>query len=282
MSKKSPIAFKTAIVYIEGKKLHYDLTYQRDPKDRIVLLRRFFKKFDVNLFDALHVVPRSDGTFAIVDGAGRFYAAVELEGLPPTQKYPCIVHSDIVTIAGEAELFRKLQENRKPLQPRDMFKAALMEGEPEATEVMEIVAGLDMSLSDITSPTTFRIMHRHRILHTVLSLCMQAWGHHKRKAIIYEGVSTFIRRYESAEPFDKARLLKILDATSAEALQQETIKNHGVLHPSRMGVAMSMLIAQKYNYHQSKSKKLDLTLLSPFQGEKWEKAMTAMQHEDEE
>lgn len=104
--------------------------YQRDPYVRMAWLTKHVAWFDQKLLRPVEVSKRTDGTYAIVDGGGRWVMAE----LAKKTEIECRVHEDL-TRQEEAQLFVQFDREIYRLRPVDSFLAALAAGNPIAVGV---------------------------------------------------------------------------------------------------------------------------------------------------
>lgn len=116
------------------KKLVYDPVINTRPLSPTTV-KRLVADFDPEFLGVIHVAPRSDGNFAIIDGHHRVTAAKQALGLD--QKVECKVHRRIRT-AKQAALFVGLN-NSKKVGPLYDFIARLNSNEPVAKTIEGIV-----------------------------------------------------------------------------------------------------------------------------------------------
>ena len=113
----------------------FDPLYQRQLDQRSQqLIWRIAAGWDWNLFQPLVVARRPDGELFVVDGQHRLEAA-KLRG--DIQQLPCVIFSSSAA-ADEAEVFVKLNQERRPLTAFALYNAALATGDPVVTALAEI------------------------------------------------------------------------------------------------------------------------------------------------
>lgn len=129
--------------------LKVDDTYQRsletDPSQR--LIRRIAQFWDWGLCQPLAVARRLDGALMVVDGQHRL-AAAGMRG--DIAHLPCVITA-YANAGDEAAAFVALNQNRKPLQPLDVFKAALAADDETATAVQRVLARAGLALAPHTN-----------------------------------------------------------------------------------------------------------------------------------
>jgi hypothetical protein len=126
--------------------------YQRSPADRHALgdFRDIIEAFSMLLFGVLTVTQRADGTWWIIDGAGRAYVYYKI--LHKTGKLPCIV-IPAVEKDEEAAIFVYLNKARKTVNSGDMFKAEVAARDPEAVAIHNTMSKIGMTVGRSTKPS---------------------------------------------------------------------------------------------------------------------------------
>ena len=121
--------------YCPPAQLAVDATYQRQLDQRShQLIARIASGWDWNLFQPLVVARRPDGELFVVDGQHRLEAA-RLRG--DIQQLPCVIFSSSAA-ADEADVFVKLNQERRPLTAFALYNAALATGDPVVTALAEL------------------------------------------------------------------------------------------------------------------------------------------------
>lgn len=161
--------------------------------------------FDETLFGVIEV-SRRNGKCAVFDGQHRLEAARAL-GM---KDVPCLVH-DGLTPEAEAELFVRLQRERKNINPNDRFKARLFYNDPVALDINRVVTEAGFSIKPNAAdaaPDVWRIRavaalerayHRYGPdhLYETLDTVRAWWGGDKKSTdgSLIEGVALFLRLY---------------------------------------------------------------------------------------
>lgn len=104
-------------------------------------VNRIEAKFDPALVGTLCLSERSKTKFAVIDGQTRMEGMRRL-GLTEA---PCIVYFSL-TREQEADLFAKLQTERRGMTSAARFKAEVIAGKAHAVEINNIVEGLDLTI----------------------------------------------------------------------------------------------------------------------------------------
>lgn len=117
-------------------------TYKRVPVERLIIdsryqrplnehrIGRMIDDFRPAQLGTLEVSHRPGGQFAVFDGQHRL-AALKALG---KKTAPCLVHEGI-DAQEEADLFVRLQRERRPATPVERFKAQLFSGDHEAAQI---------------------------------------------------------------------------------------------------------------------------------------------------
>lgn len=189
---------------IETAKIVADVRYQRPVEEHRV--QKIADNFDETLFGVLEV-SRRNGKCAVFDGQHRLEAA-RLLGM---KDVPCLVHDGLAP-EQEAELFVRLQRERKNINPRDRFKARLFFGDPVAIDIDRIAteAGWEIKPNAADAKTDVwriravsaleRVYNQHgaqRLTETLRTL--HGWWAGDKKAtdgMLIEGMALFLRLYE--------------------------------------------------------------------------------------
>jgi hypothetical protein len=131
-----------------------DDAYQRtvEAKSSQTLIRRIAMFWDWGLCQPLAISRRPDGKLLIVDGQHRASAA-KLRGDIP--HLPCVITS-YANAGDEAAAFVALNQQRRPLNQLDLFKAALAAGDDEATAIAIAVEAADLRIASTTNNQTAR------------------------------------------------------------------------------------------------------------------------------
>lgn len=155
--------------------LFIDDLYQRPLEASRV--RGIVRGYEPAMMGALEVSDRANGTYAVFDGQHRLAAALEL-GL---REVGCLVHQQL-TVAEEADLFERLQRDRKPVHNIYRLRARAAAGDDDAREIYEALAGTGYSASpkasanSIGSAAVLSELHRYGALMPTLQLLREVWG----------------------------------------------------------------------------------------------------------
>jgi hypothetical protein len=141
-----PLGSLPVLQYCAPEQLLIDETYQRslEVESSQALIRRIAIQWDWGLCQPLFVARRADGGLYVVDGQHRLAAAV-LRG--DIAQLPCVV-SHFDSPEQEAGAFVALNQQRRPLNALDLFKAALAAGDKDALLIKQCVDEAGLSLAN--------------------------------------------------------------------------------------------------------------------------------------
>jgi hypothetical protein len=131
------------------KQLFVDETYQR-PLTSFV--KRIKEHFDPALVGTLVTSERSKTKFAVVDGQTRMTAMREV-GL---ERAPCLIYTGL-TEADEADLFSRLQTERRGMVAANRFRAQVIAKDPFAVALNNIVQEEGFTVGTDTQSNNFCI-----------------------------------------------------------------------------------------------------------------------------
>jgi hypothetical protein len=208
--------------YVPVNLLNCDSTYQRPLKD--AKARRIANHWEWRRCGALIVEVREDGTRWVVDGQHRL-AAARLAGL---FEVPCVVFASR-GIQHEAADFLGANADRKPLNARERYAAAVVAEESTAKMVESVLAELGMqfnshpsSASGIACVGQLRDMAKdgRDVLHKVLSVGYVAAqvDNVPVDAALLKAIYWLSKNMES--PIDDPRFLGRLKQLGARVLQR--------------------------------------------------------------
>jgi hypothetical protein len=183
-------------------KLGIDPRYQRD------IIPNHLKKIDADFEEAqlgvLEVSKRSEEEYVVFDGQHRL-KVLEMRNWDDA---PCIVHTGL-SPEQEADLFRKLQDNRKPLTPLDKYKSRLFADEPIAKGIQVICDQLGWKIGTgpgrLQSIVVAERVYRRGNLYNTLDI-MGIWMGDAKvvEGSLIDGVSRFLDLFPEADT-DRAR-----------------------------------------------------------------------------
>jgi hypothetical protein len=148
--KCNPIMGELPVLqYCALEQLCIDESYQRslEAANSITLIRRIATFWDWGLCQPLYVSRRADGKLYVVDGQHRM-AAATLRG--DIWQLPCVVRA-FDSAAAEAAAFVALNQERRPLNKLQIFKAALAAGEMEAAQIVIALDDAGLTIASTTN-----------------------------------------------------------------------------------------------------------------------------------
>jgi hypothetical protein len=152
-----PLGSLPVLQYCAPEQLLIDETYQRslEVEASQALIRRIAMYWDWGLCQPLFVARRADGGLYVVDGQHRLAAAVLRADI---QQLPCVV-SHFDSAEQEAAAFVALNQQRRPLNAIDLFKAALAAGDMEASQIKLCLDEAGLQLSNHTNNQQMKAGH---------------------------------------------------------------------------------------------------------------------------
>jgi hypothetical protein len=138
--------------YCSLEQLQVDESYQRslEASSSITLVRRIATFWDWGLCQPLFVARRADGQLYVVDGQHRM-AAAKLRA--DIWQLPCVVRA-FSNAEEEAAAFVALNQERRPLNKLQIFKAALAAGDFEAAQIVLALDDAGLRISSSTNLDT--------------------------------------------------------------------------------------------------------------------------------
>jgi hypothetical protein len=243
------------IKQIPANLMFVDTTYQRDPALRHAKFASRAKKFDAMRLNLLTVSKRSDGRWAILDGAGRHYMVTQILN-KHSFVFNCTAYEGL-SYQQEVQKNKSLNQDRDNHKTIDMFRIDVAQKEPEAVAIMSIVTSEGLEEKDILSPEVFTILHRQDVLKSTLHLVKTMWGATPRRELTsrhYGGVGILMTDPNLNLP----RLKEVMKNTSPAAIQTALRSGfNGVQHPKVSSVRVAIVLARKYNLHLSMGKRIE-------------------------
>lgn len=233
-----------------------DETYGRPP--RTEHLEKITKEWQRDLVGVVYLSLRPDGRYAVLDGNHRVMACRINEGDEAT--IPAHIYIDL-SLEEEALYFHDFNRKRKALRPEDEFKAALVAGDPEATEINKIVESLGLHIGGTGMGDREGFVNGVRALEDVYQshganglrevlLTMRdsmGTGPSAIQATILRGLAQFAARYYALPQFDRAHLLEVLSTHSPAQLKGLAHTIRAASGSLQMNTAIGMAILQLYN-----------------------------------
>lgn len=205
--------------------LFVDEVYQRPLS---TFAKRITEHYDPAMVGTLIVSDRGRKGFAVIDGQTRM-VGMETVG---EEVAPCLVYEGL-SRKQEAELFARLQTERRGMATWIRFRAALVSGSAEAAAIAALataegfkVAG-DGDEKGIRSIAALEWLYRNdpELMRRVLAIVREAWGipdatttktDTRVRGDILQGIGRFLRDTENA---DEDRLIRNLSAVDADNLR---------------------------------------------------------------
>lgn len=194
------------------------------------------KKYDPELFGLGHVSLRSDGFYYCIDGQHRGFAAVQSGNGDVPVLYQVYVG---LTLQQEADLFIKLNANKKAAHSLDIFRLSVAAGHPTYIAVEKTLARFGLHVADRRTKggvaSTVAMLHIYngrisgsvasadasgmpeaRLLDGTLHVLTQAYGTSEQDAfdgLMLKGIAATILKH--ADKIDLDILIKSLSKTMA-------------------------------------------------------------------
>lgn len=227
-------------------KLIVDDAYQRP---LTTFVDRIIRKYDPALVGTLVVSRRSAKEYAVVDGQTRMEALREV-GI---KDVPCLVYLGL-SQAQEASLFARLQKERRGIASYHRFRAALVAGEKEPTEIEEIVRdtghAVGLEKGEISAVAALEYAYRKdpEILERLLLVCNGAWDDgYVPAGDIIRGIAMYMDEDKKKRKIDDERLANRLSQVTPEQLRRRaSALKEGVGEGGSGGRYMKDAIAAQY------------------------------------
>lgn len=245
--------------FLDASHFEIDLRYQREPEERLGYLKKIAADFRQSEFGVLHVTKRATGKTVIIDGAGRSHVYYNLLGREG--KLQCIVH-DPMPLAKEAELFVRLNRNRKAVNSGGMFKADVAAKDKEAVAINNIFENLGMTIGrscgplNISSVQSAKLVFRidPALLTRTLAIKKAVWPEDVCGGGLLEGIALFLR---AVPALDEIGFRKVLQAhpPSITLLTVRNTRGSGRMPLKRyIPQFAAELWADKYNHKRKKNR----------------------------
>ncbi|WEK43618.1 MAG: ParB N-terminal domain-containing protein [Candidatus Sphingomonas colombiensis] len=213
--------------YCPPVQLGIDPLYQRQLDQRShQLIARIAAGWDWNLFQPLVVARRPDGALFVVDGQHRL-AAAKARG--DIQQLPCVIFASAAP-AEEADVFVKLNQERRPLTAFALYNAAIATGDPAVIALDAIiretgwrfVGGADTKalkpgeLNIVGRVRRWHTRYGDRLTRTALNILARAFRGQQLQHPGYMFVAIFTIAAEHGENFSSHLLVDLLDRPQDE------------------------------------------------------------------
>lgn len=227
MAEAGAWPYRFALIPLD--ELFVDEQYQRPLSS---FSRRIRDNYDPAMIGTLIVSDRSKSrkrpSYAIIDGQTRWVGMQEKESVAP-----CLVYEGL-SRKQEAELFARLQTERRGMATWIRFRAALVSGDSEAAAIAALaqsegfkVAG-DGDDKGIRSIAALEWLYRRDLLTDVLRIVRESWGavdgsepravkaDTRVRGEILQGLGRFLRE---TKDIDEDRLIRNLSAITPDQLR---------------------------------------------------------------
>lgn len=251
-------------VLLDASGFGIDPAYQRQPEERRSFLQKVIAdNFDPAQFDVIHVTQRNNGSYVIIDGAGRCYAYYVLMG--QVGKVTCMVHPKM-SIADEAKLFVNLNRNRRAVNSGDMFKAEVASKDKTAVVIQGCFTRLGMTVgrksgtANIASIQSVKSIHnRFDNLERTLAIKKNVWPEHVCGGGLLESLSLFLAAVPN---IDEVGFRKVLQANLPDTILASLKARGGTRMPLKRYIPLwaAEFLAEEYN-HRRKKQRADLNAI---------------------
>lgn len=186
MAIEQPIKTSGELMWVRADTLTVDPRYQRPIQEQKV--RKIQNEFDPDAFGVLYISSRKNGEDVVLDGQQRLNAVLGMGW--GDQLVPAIVYTGL-TVAEEAALFTLYNAVRTKPRPSDMYRAALVAGDPSVKAIQAIIDNLGLAIGDapgkgkVQSIAAVRRIYDNvggEILHRSLAVTKRAWAPGTREA----------------------------------------------------------------------------------------------------
>lgn len=165
--------------WLKVEDLIFDSRYNRVPRE--VRINKIVSEFDPNLFGVLLISHRYNDSNAIIDGQHRTRAMLEM-GEQETL-VPCFTYYNL-SLEGEANLFRRFNQERTAPNATDIFRAKLAEKDQQTLNIQKVLSRYGLSVSLQPNANTVRSVNALTLLYVgggdnlldlTLSIVKAAW-----------------------------------------------------------------------------------------------------------
>ncbi|WP_319533396.1 DUF6551 family protein [uncultured Cohaesibacter sp.] len=237
-----------------------DNNYQRDLVSARV--KKILKSFSWRYFQPVTLAPKSDGTYAVLDGQHR----VEAAKLHPTVSEVPASIIEASCVRDEADTFVKVNTERSSVSTIDRFWAGLVASDDDALSVQRVVTAANCQIAPATGVLKPRMTNAvgavsrairnygdKAVIDTMKTICA-AWPEDGKalKGTIITGLSRVLRANPDADLDHITHVLKDQDMATFTANAEAIRKISG----GTADTAIAKTIIEQYN--RSKRKKLEL------------------------
>jgi hypothetical protein len=243
-----PLGVPPSLEFQPLDRLQVDAEYQRSLSNdnSLRLIRKIAQAWDWRLCQPLVIARRSNGDLMVVDGQHRLAAARLRDDIP---HLPCVIVS-YADAGDEAAAFVALNQQRRALQPIEIFKAALVAGDPDAQAVTRILKQAGLGLAPHTNWRFWKArqlanvgallsVYRNRgervLLASLRSMAIAFDGFVLQYAgTLFGGISLLVAE-QFSQGVDKAEFEPLLTKTLASKDQGEWVRLARLKHAEALG-----------------------------------------------
>lgn len=198
-----PLGKLPVLQYVPPSELQIDASYQRslDASASKSLIRKIAQFWNWDLCQPLVVSRRDGGEFFVIDGQHRL-AAARLR--PDIGQLPCVV-VEYAGAADEAASFVHLNQQRRPLNALDVFKAAVASEDEEAVAIAAAIEWVGLMIAPHSNYVSWKPnmvsniggiqrswrLHGDLATKSALWIVASAWPHETKRYVgtIFPGVA---------------------------------------------------------------------------------------------
>jgi spore maturation protein SpmB len=250
---------KQEIVQIKASDIIVDPTVQRELRPEWA--RKISRELNIDRLGVLTASRREGGTTVVIDGQHRL-AALELAGMGDHVVDVRLVHD--LSLAEEAGMFRTLNTSRQPTKI-DMFRLAVVEGEPSAREIQKILHKHGWQVTASKTPGSFAaICAIQRIFradgaaaYETIASITSAWGNQPAavNGHIVAGIGNIYVRYgENVGVEDMSNRLAGIRGGPSDLFQRSRALADA--RGRKIASAVSELVVVEYNKKRSGARRL--------------------------
>lgn len=239
--------YRFAVLSVDA--LFVDASYQRP---LTTFAKRIRDQFDPALLGTLIVSARAEDRFAVVDGQTRAEAVRQLAATGDAPGVvPCLVY-DGLSRADEANLFARLQKERRGIASYHRFRAALVAGDEEAIDIQRIAkaAGYEVgpaAKTQISAVAGLEKVYRRspQMLERVLGTFRRAWrDQHMPNGELLRGLGYFFDHTKTVD--DVVLAQRLGEVTPANLARRASALREGMGHGGGSDKYMAGAIAGIY------------------------------------
>lgn len=235
--------------WVPVEDLFSDPRYQRSVDQRRV--EKMAAEFDPDALGVIYVSDRGNGTFAVMDGFHRVALMRHLGW--GDQKMPAFVFNGL-KVAEEAEIFTKMNKNRRAPHPIDLFRSEVTAGRPNAVGLNEVFTEAGVVVSKTGAGTLRAVATAQKVfsiagpdvLRRTLKILGRAWERHDDvySGDVVSGLALLI--YAESSIDDKHMADRLSDFTPAMVINKAQAAKE-VLEGKTPPAAMAHILTGIYN-----------------------------------